>query len=196
MSTFPIEKPTTINMFSMFPALIFFRFFVDWAKKIYKNLSKSQLCVQSELGGLPFLNELVKAEEGEEKDSDMLREEYGGGSIRREDVEMVMGRMGFCFNVEDDEDENERVILNSEQMSKLFEEKEASLEEVKAAFDVFDENQDGFLDSEEVQRVVCNLMGFKVGSGFQEMIRPFDLNGDGKIDFQEFVKLMENSFCS
>ncbi|GFY82980.1 calcium-binding EF-hand family protein [Actinidia rufa] len=82
-------------------------------------------------------------------------------------------------------------------MTSLFEEKEPGLDEVKEAFDVFDENRDGFLDAREIQRVLYNL-GFKDGLEIERckrMIDAFDDNGDGRIDFKEFVKLMENMFC-
>ncbi|CAN0910016.1 Probable calcium-binding protein CML46 [Linum grandiflorum] len=41
-------------------------------------------------------------------------------------------------------------------------------------------------------------LGLKEGFGVErcrEMIRVVDENGDGKVEFGEFVKLMENSFC-
>ncbi|KAK9188953.1 hypothetical protein WN944_020358 [Citrus x changshan-huyou] len=78
----------------------------------------------------------------------------------------------------------------------LFEEKEPSLEEVKDAFDVFDENKDGFIDALELQRVLC-ILGMKEGfqlENCKKMIKTFDENGDGSIDFKEFVKFMESSF--
>ncbi|XVE83761.1 hypothetical protein DITRI_Ditri16bG0112500 [Diplodiscus trichospermus] len=76
-------------------------------------------------------------------------------------------------------------------------EEEPSLEEVKQAFDVFDVNKDGFIDAEELQRVLC-ILGLKEGLKMEnciKMIKTFDKNGDDRIDFQEFVKFMENSFC-
>lgn len=66
--------------------------------------------------------------------------------------------------------------------------------EIKEAFDVFDVNGDGFIDVEELQRVMC-VLGFKEGKEIQNcerMIRKFDQNKDGRIDFQEFLKLMES----
>ncbi|RZC67626.1 hypothetical protein C5167_011323 [Papaver somniferum] len=67
----------------------------------------------------------------------------------------------------------------------------------RAAFDVFDDNRDGFIDANELQKVLSAL-GIREGLTLENcniMIRRFDDNSDGRIDFNEFVKLMENSFC-
>lgn len=83
----------------------------------------------------------------------------------------------------------------ADELPQLFEE-EPSLKEVKEAFDVFDENQDGFIDASELQRVLCKL-GLEEGSQVKDcarMIKAFDEDDDGKIDFNEFVKLVDKSF--
>ncbi|XP_026378283.1 probable calcium-binding protein CML45 [Papaver somniferum] len=86
--------------------------------------------------------------------------------------------------------------LNSVEFSNLFDEDEPSLTELKKAFDLFDQNKDGFIDERELQDVLFKL-GFKEGHDIKEckrMIRVFDDNRDGRIDFNEFVKCMEKSF--
>ncbi|KAL4653794.1 hypothetical protein ACB092_01G331900 [Castanea dentata] len=111
-------------------------------------------------------------------------------SLSREDVETIMERLGICCSPEG-EDLQQR--FGSKELSGLFDEKEPSLEEVKEAFDVFDENRDGFIDARELQRVLLNL-GLKEGEELhncEKMIRAFNENGDGKIDFNGFVKFME-----
>ena len=116
-----------------------------------------------------------------------------GGRVCRKDVEKVMGNLGF-FCSQESEELNES--FGSDELSRLFEE-EPSLEEVKQAFDVFDVNKDGFIDAEELQRVLC-ILGLKEGLKLEncnKMIKTFDEDGDSRIDFQEFVKFMEKSFC-
>ncbi|PRQ53551.1 putative EF-hand domain pair protein [Rosa chinensis] len=114
------------------------------------------------------------------------------GSLSREDVNMVMGNLGIFFS-----SEGLPESFCSAELSGLFDENEPSLEEVKQAFDVFDENKDGFIDARELQRVLC-ILGLKEGSKLedcQKMIETFDENRDGRIEFFEFVKFMEASFC-
>ncbi|VVB04409.1 unnamed protein product [Arabis nemorensis] len=128
---------------------------------------------------------LIKHTE-QEQDDDAL-------TLSREDAEMVMKSLGL-FSYSETDELQER--YSSKEISSLFEEKEASLEEVKQAFDVFDENRDGFIDATELQRVLT-ILGFKEESYIENclgMIRSLDGKKDGKIDFKEFVKFMENSF--
>ncbi|XVF14285.1 hypothetical protein REPUB_Repub09cG0045700 [Reevesia pubescens] len=115
-----------------------------------------------------------------------------GGRVYRKDVEKLKGNLGlFCS--QESEELNES--FGSDELSRLFEE-EPSLEEVKQAFDVFDVNKDWFIDAEELQRVLC-ILGLKEGLKLEncnKMIKNFDEDADGRIDFQEFVKFMEKTF--
>ncbi|XP_006482610.2 probable calcium-binding protein CML46 [Citrus sinensis] len=114
-------------------------------------------------------------------------------SLSRDQVETVMTNLTLFCSPEGEELPQK---VGSRELSRLFEEKEPSLEEVKDAFDVFDENKDGFIDALELQRVLC-ILGMKEGfqlENCKKMIKTFDENGDGRIDFKEFVKFMESSF--
>ncbi|GMY15611.1 probable calcium-binding protein CML47 [Fagus crenata] len=108
------------------------------------------------------------------------------------EVKRVMEKLGnLCEHHPDDEIN----YVGSDEIAGLFEE-EPSPEEVKEAFDIFDENNDGFIDAGELGRVLCTLgLMEPLELECQRMIGAFDDNGDGRIDFKEFVKLVEHSFC-
>ncbi|GAB2267921.1 hypothetical protein Dimus_002896 [Dionaea muscipula] len=115
-------------------------------------------------------------------------------TVSREDVaDVVMERLGFRRSQEEEEEAEEGDFSEGE-IERIFEVKEATLEEVREAFEVFDENRDGFIDAKELQRVLC-VLGFEEGLELQRcslMIKAFDQNGDEKIDLHEFLLLLEN----
>ncbi|CAH1413132.1 unnamed protein product [Lactuca virosa] len=114
-------------------------------------------------------------------------------SLRRDEVEMVMGSLG----ISNPKGEKIPERLSSNDVFNIFEEENPNLDEVKGAFDVFDEIKDGFIDAGELQRVLY-AMGLKDRAQMDDckkMIRVFDVNDDGRIDFDEFVKFMEGTFC-
>jgi calmodulin len=88
------------------------------------------------------------------------------------DLNMVLGAMGAS--------------VGFDEAAALFDEEEA-----RAAFAVFDRDGDGFIDAGELGSVLRSL---GLGSGAEEcrrMINAYDEDRDGRIDFREFVKLME-----
>ncbi|GLT55192.1 hypothetical protein SLA2020_283350 [Shorea laevis] len=60
------------------------------------------------------------------------------------------------------------------------------------AFKVFDLNGDGFISCEELQNVLSTLELWDANSGrdCRTMIRVYDTNLDGKLDFEEFKSMM------
>ncbi|KAI3747277.1 hypothetical protein L6452_09731 [Arctium lappa] len=78
----------------------------------------------------------------------------------------------------------------------IFKEEQPRLDELEEAFDVFDENKDGFIDARELQRALFALEMKEIADiqDCKKMIRAFDDNTDGRIDFNEFVKLMETTW--
>ncbi|KAK4409860.1 putative calcium-binding protein CML46 [Sesamum angolense] len=112
-------------------------------------------------------------------------------SVSRGEVEIVLRSLGMCCN---SYETKVPATLDADDLFNLFEVENPNLEEVKETFDVFD-SRDGFIDAEELQKVLCAL-GLKEGSEMENcrrMIGMFDENGDGRIDFDEFVKFMESS---
>ena len=114
--------------------------------------------------------------------------------ILREEVEMVIKRLGLSWEPNCDMKLPE--IFTSHDIANMFNANEPSLGEVKQAFDLFDENSDGYIDQNELARVLKRL-GLKEFSDTEcrKMIKIYDRNGDGLIDFSEFCEIVKDSFC-
>ncbi|KAF4376706.1 hypothetical protein F8388_025577 [Cannabis sativa] len=199
-TTTAISSSSDVNT-QYFPIFALVQFFLmlipDWEQIIsdvlprLKSLFESKSCLE---------NSKSRVEENfnSELDHDELKlltlAEKGDEKLNREDLETVMESLGLVCSPESEELKNS---FGSDELSGLFEDEEPSLEEIKQAFDVFDQNKDGFIDAMELKRVLC-ILGLKEGSEIDncnKMIKSCDANRDGKIDFNEFIKFMENIFC-
>ncbi|KAH6758445.1 hypothetical protein C2S51_018680 [Perilla frutescens var. frutescens] len=108
--------------------------------------------------------------------------------ITSDDVGIVMKQLGLP--------QQEPFSQDYIEIANIFDSAEPSLDEVREAFRMFDQNNDGFVDAEELKKVM-NSLGL-VGLSEQEckrMIMVFDDDGDGRISFGEFVKLIEENVC-
>jgi len=63
-------------------------------------------------------------------------------------------------------------------------------EEIIEAFKVFDKDGNGFISAAELRHVMTNLGEKLTDDECDEMIREADIDGDGQINYNEFVKLM------
>ncbi|TRY65607.1 hypothetical protein DNTS_015212 [Danionella cerebrum] len=64
--------------------------------------------------------------------------------------------------------------------------KEASVTE-----NVFDTNGDGEISTGELREAMRKLLGQQVGHrDLEDILRDIDLNGDGRVDFEEFVRMV------
>ncbi|XVF20607.1 hypothetical protein REPUB_Repub12eG0015300 [Reevesia pubescens] len=65
-----------------------------------------------------------------------------------------------------------------------------SEEELQEAFRVFDKDQNGFISAAELRHVMTNLGEKLTDEEVDEIIREADVDGDGQINYEEFVKVM------
>ncbi|GFP88074.1 calmodulin-3 [Phtheirospermum japonicum] len=65
-----------------------------------------------------------------------------------------------------------------------------SEEELKETFRVFDKDQNGFISAAELRHAMTNLDKIPTKAELQDMINEVDADGNGTIDFPEFLNLM------
>ncbi|GAB4829145.1 hypothetical protein Ancab_018809 [Ancistrocladus abbreviatus] len=136
-----------------------------------------------------------------EKENHVHDDQTSGLMISMAEVKIVVGKMGILFDEGDLDGAGVGGIVEvgADEFRELFEVEEPSFKEIREAFDVFDQNRDGFIDAVELKRVLCCLGFEELGCGSIEhcgkMIRKFDENGDGVLDFNEFLKCMEKCLC-
>jgi calmodulin len=63
-------------------------------------------------------------------------------------------------------------------------------EEIREAFKVFDKDGTGFISAAELRHVMTNLGEKLTDEEVDEMIREADVDNDGQINYDEFVKMM------
>jgi len=77
-------------------------------------------------------------------------------------------------------------------MEKFSSSVEWSDEELRVTFDLFDTNKDGKISKDELSQVLQNLGNQASDEELENMINNADLNQNGFVEFEEFVKLMKN----
>jgi calcium-dependent protein kinase len=70
---------------------------------------------------------------------------------------------------------------------------------LKAAFDMFDQDGSGSIDKSEIIKILTNtdegspVQKIATEKAINDAIKQIDINGDGKIDFKEFKEMMKNA---
>lgn len=139
-------------------------------------------------------------------DIDCLKEAFSlfdsdrDGEITVQELGNVMQTHGFHPTEEElqdmirnvDTNANGRIELN--EFIDMMVKRDSSLggldDDVIHAFKVFDRDGDGFISPEELQLTMTNLGEPLTERQVKSMIREADLDGDGKINLQEFSRLM------
>jgi calmodulin len=67
---------------------------------------------------------------------------------------------------------------------------EEKIAELREAFEIFDKDKDGFITIKELGEIMKNLGQAPSESELQDMINEVDIDGNGNIDFKEFLGLM------
>ncbi|KAL4874478.1 hypothetical protein BJY04DRAFT_203850 [Aspergillus karnatakaensis] len=65
--------------------------------------------------------------------------------------------------------------------------------ELREAFAVFDKDKSGSISADELRQVLRSIGDDVSDKDVDEMLQLADVNGDGSIDYEEFVKLMSQA---
>ena len=61
--------------------------------------------------------------------------------------------------------------------------------QLKSVFDKFDQDRNGNLDKDEIEQLLLSSGEYPSHSRITQLINSVDKNGDGRLNFQEFLKL-------
>lgn len=75
-------------------------------------------------------------------------------------------------------------------MSKQLETEDVVEDDLVKAFKVFDKDGNGFIDSRELKDIMKGLGEVMTDKDIEVMISEADIDGDGKLNYQEFAKQM------
>ena len=65
-------------------------------------------------------------------------------------------------------------------------------EDLRNVFRVFDKDGNGFITPAELKQAMLGLEEDVTDEDIEEMIKEADSNGDGNVNYEEFIKMMKN----
>ncbi|KAJ3675584.1 hypothetical protein LUZ60_004626 [Juncus effusus] len=148
------------------------------------------------------MEDLTPAQISEYREAFHLFDKNNDGCITKEELKTVIRSLGQNPSDDDlqetikevDGDGNGTVEFQEflTLMSKKFKEIDSD-DELKEAFKVFDKDGNGFISASELRGVLMNLGENISEDEVNEMIKEADANGDGQVDYAEFVKMMTHA---
>lgn len=125
----------------------------------------------------------------------------GDGHITKKEMADSLDKLGIYIPGDDLEamiqkiDVNHDGCVDMDEFGELYQtimDERDEDEDMREAFNVFDQNGDGFITVEELRSVLGSL-GLKQGRTVEDckqMIRKVDVDGDGMVNFKEFKQMM------
>jgi len=147
----------------------------------------------------PDFDDMNDLKRSEYKEAFSLFDKNGDGSITSKELGTVMRSLGQNPTEAELQDMINEVDADSSgaidfpefltMMARKMKDTDSE-EEIREAFRVFDKDGNGFISAAELRHVMTNL-GEKLSDvEVDEMIREADIDGDGQINYEEFVKMM------
>ncbi|XP_031840021.1 calmodulin-alpha isoform X1 [Nomia melanderi] len=142
---------------------------------------------------------LTEDQVAEFKEAFMLFDKDEDGTITMAELGVVMRSLGQRPSEtelrdmvnEVDQDGNGTIEFNEflQMMSKKMKGADGE-DELREAFRVFDKNNDGMISSKELRHVMTNLGEKLSEEEVDDMIKEADLDGDGMVNYEEFVTIL------
>ncbi|XP_026823653.1 calmodulin-A isoform X2 [Ooceraea biroi] len=142
---------------------------------------------------------LTEDQVAEFKEAFMLFDKDEDGTITMAELGVVMRSLGQRPSEtelrdmvnEVDQDGNGTIEFNEflQMMSKKMKGADGE-DELREAFRVFDKNNDGLISSKELRHVMTNLGEKLSEEEVDDMIKEADLDGDGMVNYEEFVTIL------
>jgi len=148
---------------------------------------------------------MMKAEDSKDSEVDELKAAFqvfdkdGDGTITAQEIHTVMTALGEQLTMDTcrqmvasvDLDGNGSIDFDEFQaMMKAEDSKDSEVDELKAAFQVFDKDGDGTITAQEIHTVMTALGEQLTMDTCRQMVASVDLDGNGSIDFAEFRQMM------
>ncbi|KAH9369721.1 hypothetical protein HPB48_007688 [Haemaphysalis longicornis] len=142
-------------------------------------------------------NPLSEEQISEFREAFTLYDKEGSGSIRASDLGTVMRSLGYNpteAQVKEIVGSESRDNIDFPEFLTLMAKEEFRLgdvdEQIRDAFKVFDRNGDGYVSCAELRHVMTTMGEKLTHEEVDEMIREADKDGDGRINYDEFVAMV------
>lgn len=148
---------------------------------------------------MPDAHNLTEEQIAEFKEAFTLFDTDGDGNISSKELGTVMRSLGQnpteaeLFDMINEVDSNQTGSIKFQDFLNLMVRKMRDTdteEELIEAFQVFDREGNGLITAQELRHVMTNLGEKLTAEEADEMIREADVDGDGQINYEEFVKMM------
>nr|XP_034326667.1 calmodulin, flagellar-like [Crassostrea gigas] len=130
---------------------------------------------------------LTKEQRAEFKEAFSLFDKDGDGSIKTKELGAVMKSLGLNQKMIDKIDSGGNETIDLQEFLMMMDEKMA---EIRGAFIVFDRDGNGFITAAELRHTIQKTGDKLTDDEVDEMIRAADIDGDGQVSYNEFVKMM------
>lgn len=146
-------------------------------------------------------DKLTEEEIEEYREAFQLFDKDGGGTVSTKELKQVFEALDQHPTDEDilamisevDKDGSGEIDFN--EFLQLMAAKQANMtmeDEFRNAFNVFDKDGSGYISADELKQVLANLGEAMTDEEIGDMVREADLDLDGQVSFDEFVKMMSN----